>query len=66
MEMVKVVQAWFINQDLDMFDEDLETPAKARTSNLNEELGQIDYIFTDKVFLTSLLIGLIDDYRLER
>jgi len=25
-----------------------DTPAMARTSNLNEELGQIKYIFSDK------------------
>ena len=25
-----------------------DTPAVARTSNLNEELGQIKYIFSDK------------------
>ena len=31
-----------------MFDEETNTPAKARTSNLNEELGQIDIIFSDK------------------
>ncbi len=42
-------QAWFISQDLDMYNADTNTLAKARTSNLNEELGQIDYIFTDKV-----------------
>jgi magnesium-transporting ATPase (P-type) len=25
-----------------------DTPAKARTSNLNQDLGQIEYIFSDK------------------
>lgn len=31
-----------------MYDEVSDTPAMARTSNLNEELGQIKYIFSDK------------------
>ena len=31
-----------------MYYEANDTPAKARTSNLSEELGQIEYIFSDK------------------
>lgn len=48
LEVVKFIQAIFINWDLDMYDEETDTPAMARTSNLNEELGQIKYIFSDK------------------
>lgn len=47
-EVVKVLQAMFINQDLHMYDEESGKPARARTSNLNEELGQVDTILTDK------------------
>ncbi|KAG8388401.1 hypothetical protein BUALT_Bualt02G0122100 [Buddleja alternifolia] len=47
-EVVKVLQALFINQDLHMYDEETGTPAQARTSNLNEELGQVDTILSDK------------------
>ncbi|XAR49922.1 Phospholipid-translocating ATPase [Bertholletia excelsa] len=47
-EVVKVLQAMFINQDIDMYDEESGTPAQARTSNLNEELGQVDTILSDK------------------
>ncbi|KAK9142307.1 hypothetical protein Syun_011707 [Stephania yunnanensis] len=47
-EVVKVLQASFINQDLNMFDEETGVPAAARTSNLNEELGQVDTILSDK------------------
>ncbi|KAL6996307.1 putative phospholipid-transporting ATPase 4, variant 2 [Sarracenia purpurea var. burkii] len=47
-EVVKVLQATFINQDLHMYDEETGTPAQARTSNLNEELGQVDTILSDK------------------
>lgn len=31
-----------------MYDPESDTPALARTSNLNEELGQVKYIFSDK------------------
>jgi phospholipid-translocating ATPase len=47
-EVVKVLQATFINQDILMYDEETGTPADARTSNLNEELGQVDTILSDK------------------
>ncbi|KAL0341875.1 UNVERIFIED_CONTAM: putative phospholipid-transporting ATPase 4 [Sesamum calycinum] len=47
-EIVKVLQALFINQDIHMYDDETGTPAQARTSNLNEELGQVDTILSDK------------------
>lgn len=31
-----------------MYYEKNDTPARARTTTLNEELGQIQYIFSDK------------------
>lgn len=31
-----------------MYYEKKDTPARARTTTLNEELGQIQYIFSDK------------------
>ena len=46
LEFVKFIQANFINNDNDMEYEG--TYALARTSNLNEELGQIKYVFSDK------------------
>ncbi|XP_041931099.1 phospholipid-transporting ATPase IA isoform X5 [Alosa sapidissima] len=48
LEVIKFVQAFFINWDTDMLYEPTNTPAMARTSNLNEELGQVKYIFSDK------------------
>ncbi|KAF3976416.1 hypothetical protein CMV_000388 [Castanea mollissima] len=47
-EIVKVLQSIFINQDQHMYDEETDKPARARTSNLNEELGQVDIILSDK------------------
>ncbi|KAM8848580.1 phospholipid-transporting ATPase IA isoform 3-T4 [Synchiropus picturatus] len=48
LEVIKFIQAFFINWDCDMLYEPTNTPAMARTSNLNEELGQVKYIFSDK------------------
>ncbi|XAR64986.1 Phospholipid-translocating ATPase [Bertholletia excelsa] len=48
-EMIKFIQSTqYINNDLHMYHVETNTPALARTSNLNEELGQIEYIFSDK------------------
>eukprot|EP01006_Ploeotia_vitrea_P037446 TRINITY_DN66130_c1_g13_i1.p1 TRINITY_DN66130_c1_g13~~TRINITY_DN66130_c1_g13_i1.p1 ORF type:complete len:1244 (+),score=678.78 TRINITY_DN66130_c1_g13_i1:33-3764(+) len=48
MELVKVSQALLINVDIEMYDEETNTTAIARTSDLNEELGQVEYVFSDK------------------
>ncbi|GER50453.1 ATPase E1-E2 type family protein / haloaciddehalogenase-like hydrolase family protein [Striga asiatica] len=47
-EIVKILQSIFINQDVCMYYEEADKPARARTSNLNEELGQVDTILSDK------------------
>ena len=31
-----------------MYDEEQEMPMRAQASNLNEELGQVEYVFSDK------------------
>ncbi|KAI8081524.1 uncharacterized protein BX664DRAFT_268350 [Halteromyces radiatus] len=48
MEIVKFVQSTMIDNDLDIYHEKTNTPAVARSSSLIEELGQIEYIFSDK------------------
>ncbi|KAF1318028.1 Phospholipid-transporting atpase drs2, partial [Globisporangium splendens] len=48
MTSVKFMQAYFMNNDLEMYHEESDTPFQVRTMSLNEELGQIDYIFSDK------------------
>ncbi|XP_059380626.1 phospholipid-transporting ATPase IB-like isoform X1 [Carassius carassius] len=48
LEVVKFTQALFINWDIEMYYAETDTPAMARTSNLNEELGQVKYLFSDK------------------
>ncbi|XP_043928568.1 phospholipid-transporting ATPase IH isoform X2 [Protopterus annectens] len=47
-EMQKFLGSYFITWDEDMFDEDLGEGALVNTSDLNEELGQVEYVFTDK------------------
>ncbi|CAI7618215.1 unnamed protein product [Penicillium glandicola] len=47
MEIVKVAQMLLLN-DIDMYDPETDTPLEARTSTINEELGQVSYIFSDK------------------
>ncbi|KAB8239449.1 aminophospholipid-translocating P4-type ATPase DNF3 [Aspergillus alliaceus] len=48
MEIVKVAQMLMLNADIDMYDPETDTPIEARTSTINEELGQVSYIFSDK------------------
>ncbi|KAK7819076.1 hypothetical protein U0070_002388 [Myodes glareolus] len=47
-EIIRLGQSHFINWDLQMYYAEKDTPAKARTTTLNEQLGQIHYIFSDK------------------
>ncbi|KAI9733775.1 MAG: hypothetical protein M1818_007189 [Claussenomyces sp. TS43310] len=47
-EIVKYWQAILINDDLDIYHQETDTPAVCRTSSLVEELGQVQYIFSDK------------------
>ena len=47
-EVVKYYHAFLINSDLDIYYDRTDTPAICRTSSLVEELGQIEYIFSDK------------------
>ncbi len=47
-EIVKVCQARLISFDANMFSVERNRPAKVASSSLIEELGQINYIFSDK------------------
>ena len=48
MDITKYMLGIFINNDLDMYHPVSNTTAKARSSTLVEELGLVDYIFSDK------------------
>ncbi|RHY34309.1 hypothetical protein DYB32_001283, partial [Aphanomyces invadans] len=48
MTSVKFIQAYFMNADVKMYHAESNTPCQVRTMSLNEELGQINYVFSDK------------------
>ena len=50
-EAIRLGQSLLINWDCKMYYEPEDVPAIARTTTLNEELGQIEYIFSDKVLI---------------
>ncbi|KAF7377408.1 P-type phospholipid transporter [Mycena sanguinolenta] len=47
-EIVKTIQAYFISQDVDMYYEGYDTPCVPKTWNISDDLGQIEYVFSDK------------------
>ncbi|KAF9905636.1 hypothetical protein EC991_001466 [Linnemannia zychae] len=47
-EFVKTFQAYFIWQDSDMYDIELDQFCTPKTWNLTDDLGQIEYVFSDK------------------
>ncbi|KAI6808454.1 putative phospholipid-transporting [Hortaea werneckii] len=47
-EIIKYYQAFLISSDLDIYYPETDMPANCRTSSLVEELGQVEYIFSDK------------------
>ncbi|XP_034051508.1 probable phospholipid-transporting ATPase VD [Thalassophryne amazonica] len=47
-EIVKLGQIYFIQHDLDLYDEQLDSSIECRALNITEDLGQIQYAFCDK------------------
>ncbi|KAM3925381.1 phospholipid-transporting ATPase VB [Leptodactylus fuscus] len=47
-ELVKLGQIFFIHNDLDLYDEEIDLSVQCRALNITEDLGQIQYIFSDK------------------
>ena len=48
LELVKFFQAVFIQFDYHLYDTVADSPASVQASNLNEELGQVSHLFSDK------------------
>ncbi|KAK0105006.1 hypothetical protein ONS96_004414 [Cadophora gregata f. sp. sojae] len=47
LEIVKVGQMYIMG-DIEMYDAETDTPMEPRTNTINEELGQISHVFSDK------------------
>ena len=48
LELVKVIQCTLLSWDLNMYHKASDTPFLCRTTTLNEELGQVQYVLSDK------------------
>eukprot|EP00760_Papus_ankaliazontas_P007334 PhM_4_TR1332/c0_g1_i1/m.48657/K14802/DRS2, ATP8A; phospholipid-transporting ATPase len=48
LEMIRFLQGRFLELDLNMYHTVRDLPMIARTTNINEELGQVHYVFSDK------------------
>jgi phospholipid-transporting ATPase len=47
LEMIKIGQAWLIGKDMDIYDPETGY-SLCRNSDLIEEMGQVEFIFSDK------------------
>uniref|UniRef100_A0A8D2ZTU1 Phospholipid-transporting ATPase n=1 Tax=Scophthalmus maximus TaxID=52904 RepID=A0A8D2ZTU1_SCOMX len=47
-ELVKIGQIFFITNDIDLYDEETDSSMQCKALNITEDLGQIEYIFSDK------------------
>lgn len=47
-ELLKLIQAFLINRDIELYSTETQNYAKCNNSDLIEELGQVEFIFSDK------------------
>ncbi|KAJ7991044.1 hypothetical protein DPEC_G00293160 [Dallia pectoralis] len=47
-EVVKLGQIFFIQNDVDLYNDNLDSRIQCRALNITEDLGQIQYLFSDK------------------
>lgn len=47
-EIVKLGQIYFIHNDLDLYNEHADSRIQCRALNITEDLGQVQYVFSDK------------------
>ena len=61
LEIVKVAQIVFLNNDIDMYHEETNTPLEARTSTINEDLGQIRFVSLS-IYLSNFFDNLVASF----
>lgn len=47
-EIIKLIQAYFIHCDVGLYYEPLDLPCNPKTWSISDDLGQVEYIFSDK------------------
>ncbi|XP_034262320.1 phospholipid-transporting ATPase VB isoform X1 [Pantherophis guttatus] len=47
-ELVKLGQVFLIHNDIDLYNEEQDLPIQCRALNITEDLGQVQYVFSDK------------------
>lgn len=47
-EIVKLAQVFFMQLDVKMYHQESDTPLCCRALNISEDLGQTEYLFSDK------------------
>ncbi|VDO30602.1 unnamed protein product [Haemonchus placei] len=47
-EIIKIAQIFFLSQDIELYDSDMDRAIDCRSLNIPEELGQISHVLSDK------------------
>jgi len=55
LEIVKIAQKFFIKYDNEIYDYEIDKHAACRATDLIEELGQVEFIFSDKTGFSKVL-----------